>query len=51
MTQEAGLDAFTADMTRNIAEQITKLSNQYDLLISSMEEYSAMIKMDTAFYK
>ena len=51
MTEEAGLSAFIADMTKNIAEQITKLSNHYDLLISSMEEYSAMIKMDTAFYK
>ena len=51
MTEKAGLSAFITDMTKNIAEQITKLSNQYDLLISSMEEYSAMIKMDTAFYK
>ena len=51
MTEGAGLSGFISDMTKNIADQITKLSNQYDLLISSMEEYSATIKMDTAFYK
>ena len=51
MTEEAGLSGFITDITKNITDQITRLSNQYDLLISSMDEYSAMIKMDTAFYK
>ena len=51
ISEETGLSGFINDMTKNIADQITRLSNQYDLMISAMKDYSAMIKMDTAFYK
>ena len=51
MTQNAGLRVFLSEITTDITDQITRLISQYDLLISSMNEYGASIKMNTAFYK
>ena len=48
--EETGLDAFTIKIEKDIANQITILTSQYDLLIASMAVYSDAITMNTAFY-
>ena len=51
MTEEKGLNAFKSDVEKQIASQITQLTNLYDTMFDTMLTYSAAIKMDTTFYK